>query len=119
MNYQHIVIIQALLFTAVLFLTLYHLLQLRASSRKQQACMRNEVNTLNLISHYLKSIDQQILLYQNITERTDHEEDGANLSYNFAKKILDTGGSIDEIVRGCKLTHGEAELLSALHKPGS
>lgn len=113
MGLQDVILIQILLFAGILLLTIYNLLQFRLSSKKQHAFVANESNTLNLISHYLKNIDQQILLCQNITKG-----DGTNISYSFAKRILDTGGSIDEIVHGCKLTHGEAELLSALHKPG-
>jgi hypothetical protein len=37
-----------------------------------------------------------------------------NLHYNYASKILQSGGSIEEIMNSCDLSRSEAELLSAL-----
>lgn len=37
-----------------------------------------------------------------------------NLHYNYASKILQSGGSIEDIMNSCDLSRSEAELLSAL-----
>ena len=55
---------------------------------------------------------------QRLASRQDVAElkQGATASYAHAAKIVKIGGSIEDIVEGCGLTHAEAALVAMLHK---
>lgn len=115
MSLHFFVLIQGVVFLAMIGLLVINIRQLRKETQNQYTRLANEANTLALISTYLKSIDQQLLLNKDIKQSQVKQSEKSPISYNYAKKIIETGGSIDEVMRGCQLTHGEAQLLSALH----
>lgn len=63
---------------------------------------------LNTLEEYL----QRLSYRQNEAEL----KQGASASYAHASKIVEIGGSIDDIMQGCGLTRAEAELVMMLHK---
>lgn len=67
---------------------------------------------VNKIEDYM----QRLASRQDVTEL----KQGATASYAHAAKIVKIGGSVEDIIEGCGLTHAEAELVAMLHKtPGN
>ena len=77
---------------------------------------------LRIYSASIVTIGQSITRLEEYTHRLSarldlHEAKQApNTSYAHAAKIVQIGGSVDDLVEGCGLTHAEAELVAALHK---
>lgn len=84
----------------------------------QESSYRQESSNQFTIISYLQEVNAKLNRIQHVATmptKPKNDDRVEDLHYNFAKKILATGGSIDEVVSDCSITHGEAQLLSALH----
>jgi len=67
-------------------------------------------------------VGERVNKFEDYLQRLSLRQDVAELkqsaiaSYVHAAKIIEIGGSIDDIVAGCGLTRVEAELVVTLHK---
>ena len=116
MSQTIITVSQLVLVFSVLLLTLGVLFFIERWFRKFSG-FKNEIRfSLEELNSQLKQCEMRLANLSKrfvITENTAKNEE---ITYNFAEKILESGGSIEEVIDGCSLTHGEAELLSALKK---
>ena len=77
---------------------------------------------LRIIGSSAVGVGQRLNKFEDYMQRLSSRQDvaelkqGATASYSHAIKIVEIGGSIDDIIDGCGLTRAEAELITMLHK---
>lgn len=90
-----------LLLIAVLGILQYH----RLLVQPQQKSATNE-HELELLRNQVESLVKQV---QQSTPKQS-----SNLNYELAKKIIQTGGDIEDIIQQCEVSRSEAELIAAM-----
>ncbi len=108
-----------LLMQAISLLTTLSVLGITIMIQRKNTLMNNQQKRLlQAISHLELTVEKlEEEIYRQGLQENQVSIDGpdSELSYNYAKKILESGGSLEDVLRDTSLTRGEAELLQALH----
>lgn len=108
------VLLLSVISIALLITLIGNIVILRSLAKLDSHFTHSKRNMFEL-SGYLQSIEQQLAQLNKQHHLSNHQTSPVQ-NYDYAKKILDTGGSSDELLDNCDMSIGEAELLAALHK---
>lgn len=80
---------------------------------KKNNVPKEEPESLFKLQHYLHNIELQLRALGQQKE-ADLDAHPSNTTYRVAKKIFASGGNMDEVLKNCNLTRGEAELIAVM-----
>ncbi len=68
---------------------------------------------MSQIDYELQTIKRDIKDLSNVFSTMSSKAE-SNIHYQYANRILSSGGNVDEIMDSCDMSRGEAELISAI-----